>query len=122
MARSEVAQLSTTAAPFAKHLQSADFFDAAKYPTARFVSTAVTPRGGNRATIVGNLTIKNVTKPVTLDVTLVGAGVNPLSKKYTVGFEATGTLKRSEFGVKTYVPLIGDELHLTIAGAFEKQD
>ena len=87
-----------------------------------FVSTKVVPAGKDHAKVTGDLTLHGVTKPVTLDVTLVGAGVNPLSKKYTVGFEATGTLKRSEFGVKTYVPLIGDELHLTIAGAFEKQD
>ena len=66
--------------------------------------------------------LHGVTKPFTLDVTLVGAGANPRWRKYTVGFEATGTLKRTEFGVKTYVPLIGDDRHLTIAGAFERQD
>ena len=87
-----------------------------------FVSTKVTPEGKDKAKVSGSLTLNGVTKPVTLDVTLVGAGTNPLSKKFTVGFEAAGTLKRSDFGVKTYVPLIGDELHLTIAGAFERQD
>jgi polyisoprenoid-binding protein YceI len=57
---------------------------------------------------------------VTLAVRFVGAGINPLDKKYTVGFEATGAIKRSDFGVKTYVPLVGDEVRLTIAGAFER--
>jgi polyisoprenoid-binding protein YceI len=87
-----------------------------------FVSTKVAPAGKDKAKVTGDLTLHGVTKPVTLDVSLVGAGTNPLNKKVTVGFEATGTIKRSEFGVKTYVPLIGDELHLTIAGAFERQD
>ncbi|KAA0121164.1 polyisoprenoid-binding protein [Methylobacterium sp. P1-11] len=117
-----VASVTTTSAKLTDELKGDQWLDAAKFPDMTFVSTKVAPEGKDRAKVTGNLTLHGVTKPVTLDVTLVGAGVNPLSKKYTVGFEATGTLKRSEFGVKTYVPLIGDELHLTIAGAFEKQD
>ena len=62
-----------------------------------------------------------MTKPVTLHVTYINAGINPLDKAYTVGFRATGKIKRSEFGVKTYVPMVGDDVTLTIAGAFEKQ-
>ena len=61
-----------------------------------------------------------VTRPVTLQVRFVGAGTNPLDHAYTTGFQATGVLTRSDFGVKTYTPLIGDEVTLTIAGAFEK--
>lgn len=117
-----VASVTTTSAKLTDELKGDQWLDAAKFPDMTFVSTKVVPAGKDHAKVTGDLTLHGVTKPVTLDVTLVGAGVNPLSKKYTVGFEATGTLKRSEFGVKTYVPLIGDELHLTIAGAFEKQD
>ncbi|AWV15691.1 polyisoprenoid-binding protein [Methylobacterium sp. XJLW] len=117
-----VASVTTTSAKLTDELKGDQWLDAAKFSDMTFVSTKVTPAGKDHAKVTGDLTLHGVTKPVTLDVTLVGAGVNPLSKKYTVGFEATGTLKRSEFGVKTYVPLIGDELHLTIAGAFEKQD
>lgn len=117
-----VASVATTSAKLTDELKGDQWLDAAKFPDMTFVSTKVAPAGKDHAKVTGDLTLHGVTKPVTLDVTLVGAGVNPLSKKYTVGFEATGTLKRSEFGVKTYVPLIGDELHLTIAGAFEKQD
>ncbi|MFB0488078.1 polyisoprenoid-binding protein YceI [Methylobacterium sp. OAE515] len=117
-----VASVATTSAKLTDELKGDQWLDAAKFPDMTFVSTKVVPAGKDHAKVKGDLTLHGVTKPVTLDVTLVGAGVNPLSKKVTVGFEATGTLKRSEFGVKTYVPLIGDELHLTIAGAFEKQD
>ena len=117
-----VASVTTTSAKLTDELKGDQWLDAAKFPDITFVSTKVAPAGKDHAKVTGDLTLHGVTKPVTLDVTLVGAGVNPLSKKYTVGFEATGTLKRSEFGVKTYVPLIGDELHLTIAGAFERQD
>jgi len=117
-----VASVTTTSAKLTDELKGDQWLDAAKFPDITFVSTKVAPAGKDHAKVTGDLTLHGVTKPVTLDVTLVGAGVNPLSKKVTVGFEATGTLKRSEFGVKTYVPLIGDDLHLTIAGAFEKQD
>jgi len=102
-------------------LTSADWFDAAKFPTITFTSTKVTPTGPDSATITGDLTLHGVTKPITLTAHFVGAGANPLTKKYTVGFDATGTVKRSDFGVTKYVPLIGDEVELSLHGAFEKQ-
>jgi polyisoprenoid-binding protein YceI len=102
-------------------LTSADWFDAAKFPTITFTSTKVTVTKPDTATIEGQLTLHGVTKPITLTAHFVGAGTNPLSKKYTVGFDATGTVKRSDFGVTKYVPLIGDEVELSLHGAFEKQ-
>lgn len=117
-----IASVSTTSAKLTGELKGDQWLDGAKFPEMTFVSTKVEPQGVGKAKVLGNLTLHGVTKPVTLDVALVGAGANPLSKKYTVGFEATGTLKRSEFGVKTYLPLIGDDLQLTIEGAFERQD
>ena len=117
-----VASVTTTSDKLTGELKGDQWLDAGKFPEMTFVSTKVTPDGKDKAKVLGNLTLHGVTKPVTLDVTLVGAGVNPLNKKVTVGFEAAGTLKRSEFGVKTYIPVIGDDLHLTIAGAFERQD
>jgi polyisoprenoid-binding protein YceI len=117
-----VSSVTTTSAKLADELRGDQWLDAAKFPDMTFVSTKVALEGKDKAKVTGDLTLHGVTKPVMLDVTLVGAGANPLNKMYTVGFEATGTLKRSEFGVKTYVPLIGDDLHLTIAGAFERQD
>ena len=114
----QVDQPSVTSSGFATHLKSGEIFDAGKYPTARFVSTAVTPRGGNRATVTGNLTIKGITKPVTLDATFVGAGNNPMNKKLNIGFGATGTIKRSDFGVGLAAPMVSDEVRLHIHAAF----
>ncbi len=102
-------------------LISADWFDAKQFPAITFTSTKVTPNGADSATITGDLTMHGVTKPVTLTAHLVGAGSNPLSKAYTVGFDAKGTVKRSDFGVTKYVPLIGDEVELDLHGAFEKK-
>ena len=114
-----IADLSTTAPAFTKHLLSADFFDATKFPTATFTSTAVQASGEN-AKITGDLTIKGITKPVTLDTKFFGAGANPMNKKLNVGFSATTTIKRSDFGLGYAVPVVGDQLDLRIAGAFER--
>ena len=79
---------------------------------------------GTKATIVGNLTIKGITKPVTLKAEFVGAGemANPMTKEKAaqVGFEATTTIKRSEFGVNYGIPLVSDEVPLAISVAFMK--
>jgi polyisoprenoid-binding protein YceI len=111
-------QLSVTSTQFAGHLKSKDFFDAAANPTARFVSTSVTPQGATRAKMTGNLTIKGMTKPVTLDVAFVGAGTNPMSKKTNFGFTGTGTIKRSDFGLGYAAPIVSDEVKLMINAAF----
>lgn len=115
-----VASVSTTNATLDGELKSADWFDAGRYPTIRFVSTKVVQTAPGKADITGDLTFHGVTKPVVLAATFIGAGDNPMSKAYTVGFDATATLKRSDFGVKTYVPMIGDETSLRISAAFEK--
>lgn len=116
-----VQSIQTTVPKLTEELKGEKWFDAAKYPTASFTSTQVVRTGADTATIVGELTLHGVTKPVTLKAHLVGSGVNPLSKAVTAGFSATGVIKRSEFGVSQYLPLIGDEVQLTIAGAFELQ-
>ena len=116
-----VKSVMTTSAKLDDELKSADWLDAGQFPDMTFTSTKVVPDGKGKAKVTGDLTLHGTTKPVTLEVAFVGAAINPLSKKYNVGFEAKGDIKRTDFGVKTYVPLIGDLLHLTIAGAFVKQ-
>ncbi|AOX20761.1 YceI family protein [Kozakia baliensis] len=116
-----VASVQTTSDKLTDELKGADWFDTAKYPNATFVSTKVVPNGKGKATVTGDFTLHGVTKPIVLHVSYIGAGINPLDKAYTVGFHATGIIKRSDFGVKAYVPMVGDDVTLSIAGAFEKQ-
>ena len=98
-----------------------NWFEVAKYPTITFRSTAVTQTGKASAKVTGDLNFHGVTKPVTLDVTFRGAGTNVMNKAYTVGFDATGSLKRSDFGVSNYVPMVGDKVDLFISAPFEKK-
>lgn len=113
-----VASVSTTNATLDGELKSDQWLGADQFPTIRFVSTRVVRTGPSKATITGDLTLHGVTKPVTLVASFNGAGVNPLDKSYTAGFNATATIKRSDYGVKTYVPLIGDETVIRISAAF----
>jgi polyisoprenoid-binding protein YceI len=106
--------LNSFTAKFDEHLRAADFFDAAKFPVATFKSTKVEQAGTNKLTVIGDLTIKDQTKPVTLDVTLDAAGEHPMMKVPTVGFDASTTLKRSDFGVGAYAPNVSDEVKIRI--------
>ncbi|MES2058616.1 MAG: YceI family protein [Pseudomonadota bacterium] len=116
-----VAKVRTTVEALDKHLQGAEFFDAAKFPTITFVSTSVATEGTN-ATISGNLTIKGVTKPVVLKARLIGAGKAFWGgKKTNVGFAATTAINRSDFGMGYSVPLVSDRIDLTINAGFEAQ-
>ena len=116
-----VAEMSTTTPAFTEHLWSADFFDVQKFPTAAFTSTALEVSGGSLK-ITGNLTIKGVTKPVTLDAEFFGAAINHMSKKPNVGFSATTSIKRSDFGLGYGIPAIADRTDIRIAAAFERLD
>jgi polyisoprenoid-binding protein YceI len=97
-----------------EHLRSAEFFDAAKYPDIRFKSTMVHDMGGGKLMIMGDLTVHGVTRPVTLDATLNKAEFNPMFKADVIGFDATTTIKRSEFGVGGGVPMVGDDVTIRI--------
>jgi len=97
-----------------KHLLAADFFDADKFPTATFKSTSVEQAGEGKLKVTGDMTIKGVTKPVVLDVTFNKAEVSAMTKQPTIGFDATTTIKRSDFGVDAYVPNVSDEVKLRI--------
>jgi polyisoprenoid-binding protein YceI len=116
-----VASVTTTNAKVDAELKSAAWFDAAQYPTITFRSTQVNVTSPTTAKVTGDLTFHGVTKPTTLDVTFKAVGPNPMSKKVTIGFDATGALKRSDFGQKTYVPMIGDDVTLQISAPFEKK-
>ena len=115
-----VANLKTGIPALDTHLMKPEFFDSAKFANATFVSTSVKPDGATGADITGNLTIKGITKPVTLDAEFYGAGANPMNKKENIGFVATGTIKRSDFGMSMAVPVVGDTVELKIIAAFQK--
>lgn len=106
-----------------KELVGATFFEADKFPLATFQSTAVTSTGTNKLAVTGDLTIHGVTKPVTLDVTINKIGTHPMRGVPAAGFDATATIKRSDFGVALYVPNVSDEvtLHITMEAFAPKQ-
>ncbi len=101
-------------AAFDGHLASEGFFNAAAFPTAVFHSTKVELTSPTTARVTGDLTIKDQTHPVTLDVTLNRAAENPMTRRQTLGFRATGRLLRSQWGLGVYAPNVGDEVDIII--------
>ena len=96
------------------HIKSPDFLDVAKFPQATFKATSVKVTGEKTADITGDLSLHGVTKPVVVHATFNQAGANPVDKKYSLGFSGKAVLKRSDFGIKAYVPYIGDDVTLQI--------
>lgn len=117
----DAASVDTGLEAFDTHLRSADFFAADTWPAIRFVSTSVEPTSDSTALVTGELTIKDHTRPVVLDVTLnylgehqLGQFVPDFADTEVAGFSATATVLRSDFGLDMLVPLVGDEVTLHI--------
>jgi polyisoprenoid-binding protein YceI len=106
---------------FDEHIQGEDFLDTARHPQAKFTSSKVVFEGDKPVAIEGKLTIKGVTKPVTLKVTSFHAMPHPMLKKDAIGANATTTIKRSEFNAGKYAPHVGDEVQIDIAVEAIKQ-
>ena len=106
--------LNAFSSKFNDHLRSADLFDAAAFPVATFKSTKVEAAGNGKLKITGDLTIKGITKAVVLDATLNTAAEHPMKKVPAIGFDATASIKRSDFGLGLYVPMVGDDVSLRI--------
>jgi polyisoprenoid-binding protein YceI len=96
-----------------EHMRAAQFFNTAEFPKITFRSTKVSG-SGDRGTVEGELLMLGQSHPVVLDVTFNKLADNPFSKKPTVGFSATASLKRSEWGMTAYVPSVGDEVTIRI--------
>jgi polyisoprenoid-binding protein YceI len=107
-------RLDTHVSALDEHLKKADFFNAATYPTVTFKSTAVQPLGDHKFKVTGDLIVHGVTRPIVLDATLNKIGPHPMSKAQSIGFDATASLKRSDFGVGAYVPSVSDEITIRI--------
>jgi polyisoprenoid-binding protein YceI len=107
--------VNTGFADFNGHIQGEDFLDTQKFPTATFKSTKVVFEGDQPKSIEGVLTLKGVSKPVTLTVTSFQAVPHPMLKKPALGANATTTIKRTEFNAGKYAPYVGDEVRIDIA-------
>jgi len=118
----DVTGVSTGETPRDNHLKTPDFFDAASFPTATFVSTGVA-RSGNKLLVAGNLTLHGVTKPVVLEAEGPTGPVPGMDKKQHAGFSATTIIKRSDFGIGGKFPsaMVGDEVKLAIELDVAKQ-
>jgi polyisoprenoid-binding protein YceI len=95
-------------------LKGADWFNVTEFPDMKFIGTSYAKKDAKTGTITGNLTLLGVTKPIVLDVTFNKAGIRPSDKAEAAGFSARAHLKRSEFGMKTFLPYIGDEVDVLI--------
>ncbi|BBN87807.1 MULTISPECIES: YceI family protein [Azospira] len=111
----DMKSVNTGSALFNGHIQGEDFLDTAKFPTATYKSTKVNFDGDKVVSVDGNLTIKGITKPVTLSVTSFQCMPHPMLKKDACGANATAVIKRSEFNAGKYAPYVGDDVTLTIA-------
>ncbi|HAK80187.1 MAG TPA: polyisoprenoid-binding protein [Runella sp.] len=104
------------------HLKRADMFDVANHPTLTFKSTSISKVADKKYKLNGNLTIKGVTKPVSLDLTLTGVGKDGRTQKPKVGFKAVGTIKRTDFGVGGMPSaVVSEEVELRALGEFNQQ-
>lgn len=117
----KTAKVDTGVDVFDEHLQADRWFDAATYPDISFKSTSLTKLSGTKGTMVGDLTLKGITKPVTLDVTFNKAGFNGRSNSHKLGFSATGALNRSDWNLGGGVPAISDNVDLTIEVEYEME-
>jgi len=111
----DMKSVNTGFADFNSHIQGEDFLDTSKFPTATFKSTRVVFEGDKPKSIDGVLTIKGVSKPVTLTVTSFAALQHPMAKRQALGANAYAIIKRSEFNAGKFVPLVSDEVRIDIS-------
>ena len=117
----DTTSVNTGSTLFNEHIQGVDFFDTVQYPTATFKSTKVHFKGDKPVAVDGDLTIKGVTKPVTLKMESFHLMPHPMLKKDALGANAVTKVKRSEFNMGKYTPHVGDEVTIEIAVEAIKQ-
>jgi polyisoprenoid-binding protein YceI len=111
----DTTSVDTGFATFNEHIQGEDFLATAQYPQATFRSTKVNFAGNKPSTVEGQLTIKGITRPVTLTVDSFQAMPHPMLKKDAIGANAWTVIKRSEFNAGKYAPYVSDEVRIDIA-------
>ncbi|WP_417453204.1 YceI family protein [Kiloniella sp.] len=117
-ARVDIKSLDVNNESFETELRGSNWFDSKNYPFAYLESTEITPVSDSEAEMRGNLTLKGVTAPISMTIKFNGGAINFLTGKYTLGFFATGTIKRSNYDISDLVPAIGDEVTLQISAEF----
>ena len=117
----DAASINTGLAKLEDHLKTPDFLDVAKHPTITFKSTGARFEGDKLAAVDGKLTMRGVTKPVTLAVSSFYCGMHPIIKKPACGADAVTTIKRSDFGINYALPAVSDEVKLLIQVEAHKQ-
>lgn len=119
----DMTSIDTPSSKLAGDLSGDAVFDAKTFPSASFKSTSITRTGPNSGKITGDLTIKNITKSVTLDATFTGGRLNPMSDAYALGFHATATVKRSDFQLTNvpWSPFVSDDVNIIIEAMFVQQ-
>lgn len=116
----DTSSLSTDWAARDSELRGGGFFNTAQFPTARFTATKLTKVDASHAKVAGQLTLLGVTKPVELDVVLLGTGTGMMGDR-RIGFEARGSFNRSDFGMKNFLPAVGDKVSLVIDAEFSRK-
>jgi polyisoprenoid-binding protein YceI len=114
----DVASIDLDLPAFEEELRGAGWLDVERYPEARFATRTIQITSEKTGVVEGDLTLRGVTAPVSLDVTFNGGGSNLLTGAYTLGFAARGSILRSTFGLGGYAPAIGDEVLLEIHAEF----
>lgn len=104
-----------------EHFKSGDFLEVSEYPQATFTSTSITANGEDRYEVDGELTMHGITRPVTLDVEVNRIGTHPATEAKTIGFDATTTIKRSEFDAGMYAPAVSDEVRIHITSEMPRK-
>ncbi len=111
----DVASINSNVPKLDEHLRNADFFDVAKYPQATFTSTKVEKgASADQLKVTGDLTLHGVTRPVVLDVKVNKVADHPMWKASVAGFDATTTIKRTDFGISKYAPMVSDDITIQI--------
>lgn len=107
---------------FNRHLtEKPEWFDTEQYPEATFTSTEIESAGDNRLRVTGDLTLKGVTKEITLETTINKIGQHPVTEAKTIGFDATTTVSRSAFDMGKYAPSVGDEVTISISSEMQRE-
>ncbi|MCK0070115.1 YceI family protein [Kordiimonas laminariae] len=118
--RIDMASVDTNSEALDNMLRADGMFDSENYPYASFESARIQLTSEKTAEIVGNLTIRGIRKEITLSAEFIGSGTNPATGKKTIGFSGKGRFKRSDFNLKQWLPLVGDEVNLILEAEFTR--